>query len=164
VKRLLLCVTCAAALAGCATPTAFAPASGSARASGFWDTRIEADRFRISYRGGSGAPAALVQDYALLHAADLTLAEGYDWFQVVGRFGEVAQSGGSSLSVGGGSSHYGRRSSSGFGLGFEIPLGGGPQLTETLEIVMGKGARPEGRNAYGARDVQTSLRGRRLGA
>jgi len=161
-KRLMIVSIAAASLAACATPTAFAPAGPSASASGFWDSRIEENRFRVSYRGGSGAPATLVQEYALLHAADLTVANGFDWFQVIGRFGEAtpANSGGS-LSVGGASGGYGRRSYSGAGVGFNIPLGGGPQLTETLEVLMGKGVRPTtGPAAYEARDVQRSLRTR----
>lgn len=164
--RPLIVGLCIAALAGglaaCTTPTDFAPTAPGARASGFWESRIEPDRYRVSYRGGSGAPPALVQDYALLHAADVTTAEGYDWFQVVGRYGEAqGPSSSSSLSIGGGSTSYGRHSATGVGLGFAVPLGdSGPQLTETLEIVLGKGARPSGPDVYGARDVQTSIRAR----
>lgn len=148
-----------AASSGCATPTTFGPVGSSATASGFWDSRIEPDRYRVSYRGGSGASPQLVRDYALLHAADITLAAGYDWFRVVGRYGEATGgNGGSSLSIGGGSSSYGRRSASGVGVGFSVPLGGGPQLTETLEVVLGKGAKPADPDAYGALAVQQSLR------
>ncbi len=160
-KRLLIVSLAAAGLAACATPTVFAPAAPTASASGFWDSRIEDNRFRVSYRGGSGAPATQVQDYALLHAADLAVANGFDWFQVIGRYGEAtAPNSGSSLSVGGGSSSYGRHSGSSLGLGVTVPLGGGPQLTETLEVLMGKGARPPGPTAYDAREVQKSLRTR----
>lgn len=163
-KRLLIASVAGAALAcglaACATPTAFAPAGPSARASGFWDSRIEENRYRISYRGGSGAPPALVRDYALLHAADLTVAGGYDWFQVIGGYGEAGPGSGSSLSIGGGSSSFGRRSYSGVGVGFTVPLGGGPQLTETLEVVMGTGPKPQGASVYDARGVQASIRPR----
>jgi hypothetical protein len=161
-KRLLIAALATASLGGglaaCTTPTDFGPAAPYARASGFWDMRIEPGRFRVSYRGGSGAPPALVQDYTLLHAADLTVAEGYDWFRVVGRYGEVqGPAVSSSLSVGGAS--FGRHSA--VGLGFGIPLGDtGPQLTDTFEIILGKGARPEGVNVYGAREVQASIRPR----
>jgi hypothetical protein len=165
-NRPLIAVLWAAALGGglaaCSTPTQFGPAAPQARASGFWDARIEPDRFRVSYRGGSGAPPALVHDYALLHAADLTAAQGYDWFEVVGRYGEAqAPASSSSLSVGGGSTSFGRHSASSVGLGLAFPIGdSGPQLTETLEIVLGKGARPPGPNVYGARDVQATIRAR----
>lgn len=160
-KRLMIVSLAAAGLAACATPTVFAPAGPSASASGFWDSRIEENRYRVSYRGGSGAPPALVRDYALLHAADLAVANGFDWFQVIGRFGEAtAPNSGSSLSIGGGSSSFGRRSYSSVGVGFTVPLGGGPQLTESLEVLMGKGARPAGAAFYDARDVQKTLRTR----
>ena len=160
-KRLMIVSLAAASVAACATPTVFAPAGPSASASGFWDSRIETNRFRVSYRGGSGAPPTVVQNYALLHAADLAVANGFDWFQVIGRYGEaVAPNSGSSLSIGGGTSNYGWRGGSSVGVGFTVPLGGGPQLTETLEVLMGKGARPAGPTVYDARDVQKSLRTR----
>lgn len=160
--RIALIACASAALTACATPTVFAPAGSSAYASGFNDSRIEANRYRVTYRGGSGAPPALVRDFALLRAADLTREAGYEWFRVVDRFGEAsAPRSSSSVSIGGGSASYERRSATGVGVGLSFPLGGsGPQLSETLEIVLGRGARPPGADVYDAADVQRSVRAR----
>lgn len=129
------------------------PASG--------ETKIEVDRFRVSYRGGNGAPLAQVDDYALLRAAQVTTAAGYDWFQVVGRFREGAAGRGPTLSLGGGSTSFGRGSAVGIGVGLgSIDLSGGPQVTTTLEIKLGKGAKPGQIDAYDARDLASVISAR----
>jgi hypothetical protein len=161
--RPLLVLAACAALAACASaPTIYGPAAPSPYASGYWERRIEADRYQVSYRGGSGATAAQVHDYTLLRAADVTRQAGYDWFRVVGRFGEAqGPRSSSSVSIGGGSTNFGRRSASGVGVGLAFPIGqSGAQLTETLEIVIGRGARPSDPDAYDARGVQESIRPR----
>jgi len=160
--RLVVIACAAVCLTACATPTAYGPAGPSPYASGFSDSRIEANRYRVTYRGGSDAPPALVRDLALLRAADLTRESGYDWFQIVGRYGEAAPPrSSSSLSIGGGAASYGRRASSGVGVGLSFPLGGGgPQFSETIEIVLGKGVKPAAPDTYDAADVQRSVRPR----
>src|SRR5690606_8405179 len=102
-KQLLVAAACSAALAACAAaPTVYAPATGPA-ASGFTEYRIEPGRYRVTYRGGAGAPPAQVADYALLRAAELTLADGYDWFRIADRWREGSSDRGPQVSVGGGS-------------------------------------------------------------
>ena len=86
-----LLLTSLLALSACETATAYGPSAPQGRVSGFWDQRIEQHRFRVAYRGGDGAPAAQVEDYALLHAADVTVSNGDEWFQVVQRYGSAAQ-------------------------------------------------------------------------
>ena len=151
-KRIVAIVFAANMLAACATPTFYGPATGPTT-SGFWETRIENDRYRVSYRGGNGAPPAQVEDYALLRAAEVTTAAGYDWFRVVGRFAEGSGSRGPQVSLGGGSTSFGRRSAVGVGLGTSFDLGGGPQLASTLEIKLGTGAKPSDFDTYDAADV-----------
>ena len=53
-KQILTSVLVALSLGACATPTVFAPAARPG-ASGFAETRIETDRWRITFRGGSDA-------------------------------------------------------------------------------------------------------------
>src|SRR5436189_3527554 len=104
-KRLVLLSLCAAALTACATPAVYAPQT-SPRGSGFSEQRIESDRVRVSFHGAG--PASLINDYALLRAADLTLQEGYEWFHVVGRSEESAgYSSGPHMSVGAGGTNFG---------------------------------------------------------
>lgn len=159
-RRLIATVALCAALAACAaTPTVYAPASG-AQAVGFSEMRIEPGRYRVTFRGGPGAPMTQVADYALLRAADLTLADGYDWFRIVDRY--AAQSGGGGgprVSVGAGGGSGGYRSGVGVGLGTSFDLSGGPALTQTIEIIMGKGAPPSsaGGEVYNAADVRRTI-------
>src|SRR5258706_14512817 len=144
-KRLILPALAALALSACATePTHFQPAGGP-RAVGFSEMRIEPGRYRVTFQGGPGAPPAQVQDYALLRAADLALAQGYDWFRVTDRATRQNGYSGATLGVGIGGMSFGRRSATGVGVSTGgIPLGGGPQLVTPLEVLMGKGARPTG--------------------
>ena len=154
------------ALAACATPTVYAPANPNAASSvGFSEYRIENNRYRVTFQGGSGAPERLVTDYAFLRAAEITLRDGYDWFQVVDRFGESRGSGygGPRVSIGGGTSSYSGRgwggSGVGIGVGTSFPLGGGSGgiYSRTIEIVLGRGARPNSPDVYDARQVAASL-------
>jgi len=159
-KRLILPALAALSLSACATaPTHFQPAAGR-DAVGFSEMRIEPGRYRVTFQGGPGAPAAQVQDYALLRAADLALADGYDWFRITDRMTRQNGYGGSSLSVGFGGMSFGRHSATGVGVGTGIPLSGGPVLTATIEVLMGRGPKPADGDVYDARGVQRSIRAR----
>ena len=153
----LLLVTLA--LAGCATPTVFAPMQG-ASSPGYAETRIEADRWRVTFRGGSDAGRERVADLTLLRAAQLTLQQGNDWFRITERYGDALPPRGPTLSVGAGTADYGWHGGSSFGVGVGgIPLGGGPLISETLEIVMAKGPAPKGDPAvYDAHSIAQSIR------
>ncbi len=157
-RRPLTPLLLALALAACTTPTVYAPLQTPA-GSGFSETRIEPDRWRVTFRGGSDAGRERVADLTLLRAAQLTLAQGYDWFRITERYGQASPPRGPTLSVGAGSGSYGWRGGSSFGVGVGgIPLGGGPQLAETVEIVMAKGETPKGDAAvYDARSVASSI-------
>ena len=158
-KRLLLCAFASLSLAACATPqpTLYQAAAGP-QAMGFSDYRIEPGRYRVTFRGAPGASAEQVADYALRRAADLTLADGYDWFQVSERFIRQAGPDNSprvSLGLGGGNGGY--RGGVGVGLGTTFSLGGGAPLAATLEIFMGRGDKPPGLDAYDARGVRHAI-------
>lgn len=149
-------------LSACASLAPYGPQM-SAGGQGFAEQRIERDRYRVTYNG-VGAPGP-VADYALLRAAELTTQEGFDWFEITQRWtdGRLDSAGGFRPSVGVGYSsgdfgRYGSYSSTGVGIGLNFS---GPSATSTsLEIVMGDGPRPDRPNAYDARGVQDSLRGR----
>lgn len=149
-KRLALISLAALTLAACATPTVYGPVTKPGSV-GFSEYRIQNNRYRVTFQGGNGAPRAQVEDYALLRGAEIAVRDGYDWFRVLGRSGEVSAGRGPQLSIGGGSMDYGRRSSVGVGLGTSFDLSGGPRTSATIEIMLGKGQRPE--EAYDARDV-----------
>lgn len=158
IKQVLTVAATCAALAACATPapTLYAPAHGP-QAVGFSEFRLEPGRYRITFRGGPGAPPAQVEDYALLRAADLALADGYDWFRVYDRRLEGEPSNGPRLSLGVGGASFGGHSAVGLGVSKGFDLGGGPQLAQTIEVIMGKGEPPRDPQVYVARDVRRTI-------
>lgn len=158
-KRFAILIA-AASLAACTTPTIYAPLAGP-QGSGYAEQRIEPGRYRVTYRGGSGAGPDQAADYALLRAAELTIRDGYDWFRVVDRYTSVeGRRNGPTFSVGGGSSSWGRRSSVGLGVGTSFDLGPGPIAERSIEVVMGRGALPPGGDVYDARGVAASISAR----
>jgi hypothetical protein len=156
-KRLILPALAALALSACATqPTHFQPSNGP-QAVGFSEMRIEPGRYRVTFQGGPGAPPAQVQDYALLRAANLALADGYDWFRITDRSMRQTGYSGSSLSVGVGGMSFGRHSAVGGGVSTGVPLSGGASLVTTIEVMMGKGPKPADGDVYDARGVQKAI-------
>lgn len=163
-NRLSLSLIAAAglALSACASLAPYGPQMAP-NGQGYVEQRIESNRFRVTYNG-VGAPGP-VADYALLRAAQLTTAQGYDWFEVTQRWtdGRLDSAGGMrpSVSVGYGSSSYGGRygnyRSSGVGVGVGLNFSGPSPTSTSLEVVMGNGERPDRPNAYDARAVQDSL-------
>jgi hypothetical protein len=158
-KRLVLIALSAAALGACETaqPMVYQRAAGP-QSVGFAEQRLEPGRYRIFFQGAKGAPPEMVQDYALRRAADLALAEGYDWFRVYGRSMEGHGGHGPYVSLGVGGASFGHSSASGVGVSSGFDLSGPPAMTASIEVVMGKGPRPEGPDVYDARGVQQSIR------
>jgi len=154
---LALCLA-ALALSACETPQpmAYQPQAGPQHV-GFYEQRIEPGRYRIYFHGAPGAPRAMVEDYALRRAADVTLADGYDWFRVYGRDVAVNGSSGPRVGVSIGGMSFGRHSAVGGSVGQGFDLGGGPAVTATLEVVMGKGPRPTTPDVYDAHGVRESI-------
>lgn len=162
-KRLAFVTLAASALAlsACASLAPYGPQVG-ARGQGFAEQRIETNRFRVTYNGvGAVGPVA---DRALFRAAQLTTEQGYDWFEVTQRWidGRPDSAGGvrPNVSIGAGSSRYGGWSSSGVGVGLGFDLSGPQPTSTTLEVVMGRGARPDRPEVYDARGVQDAIRNR----
>ena len=71
--------TAALALAGCATPYQDMGLLGGVSAA-----QVDDATFRISGRGNAFTDPSQINDYVLLKAAEVTLAHGYDLFQIVG--------------------------------------------------------------------------------
>lgn len=76
----------AATLAGCVTATPYQPAApGRSSAGGYSEVRIEGDRWRVNFAGNSMTARETVEGYLLYRAAELTVQQGYDWFEIVDR-------------------------------------------------------------------------------
>lgn len=87
-RGLIACLGSAVALAvaSCATPTPYQPISASSRSQGgYSETRLAADRWRVTFAGNTLTSRDRVEGYLLYRAAELTVEQGYDWFQIVDR-------------------------------------------------------------------------------
>jgi hypothetical protein len=144
----------ALAVTACATPYG--------QPGGVYETRIADDRYRVTFEG-RGDPAYAF-DQALVRAAHLTQRDGREWFVLEDRYSEVERgyNPGPTISIGGSSFDFGRRSASsiGLGVGFQLGGGGAPRTGTSLQIRTGSGPRPP--EAYDARDVIATV-GPRLG-
>lgn len=153
------------ALSGCATPTPYQAANGpvaDAYHPGYSDTKLEDNRFRIVFAGNDATSRETVENYLLYHAADLTLQNGYDWFEVVKRASDQKTRSVTTFDDpfwGGMSWRYYRR---GWGMwgrmdDFDADTMNFTRYEASAEIIMHKGAKPDSANAYDARQVKANL-------
>lgn len=74
------------ALTGCASPTPYQPIrSASSSQGGYSEVQIAPDYWRVNFRGNSLTSRETVEGYLLYRAAELTLQQGNDWFEVYSR-------------------------------------------------------------------------------
>lgn len=75
-----------ATLAACATPTPYQPnVPGQAVSGGFTDQQLDASHFKVTFSGNSLTSRDTVERYLLYRSAELTVAQGFDWFATVER-------------------------------------------------------------------------------
>jgi hypothetical protein len=163
-------------------PTPYQPAVSSNF--GFSEQRIEQNRFRITFEGNSRTTRDRVEDSLLLRAAEVTLQNQSDWFQVVTRATDPktysVPVGGSSIGISHSFAYY-RTFHPRYGwiavrdpfwspfgyYGSRWDDGGTREITRfqaSAEILLGRGAKPTGRpDIFDARDVAANL-GPRLAA
>ena len=155
-------VTATLGLAACESgPTPYQPGGNGDR--GFSESRIENDRWRISFKGNSLTGRETVETYMLYRAAELTLQNGYDHFTIVNRDTErdrdIRSSGG----------YMGTRLS----YMYYVPRYGWVGAWEPYwtperyrevtryeayaEILMGRGAKGDNPNSFDARQVSQNL-------
>lgn len=152
----ILCT--AALLAACASPSVYAPAGPGDL--GYRDIRIENNRWRVSFTGGADIASPRVADLALRRAAELTIENGYDWFEVVHDSRDRRGSGDGPVRGGvsvGQSFGSGGFRASGVGVGVSFSPGSERRETVTLEILAGAGPRPRRVDVYDARDVLSNV-------
>lgn len=76
----------AAGLSACATATPYQPmAAGAATSGGYSDYRLDNNKFRVTFAGNTLTSRDTVERYLLYRAAELTTAQGYDWFVLAAR-------------------------------------------------------------------------------
>jgi hypothetical protein len=160
-------------LAGCETVTPYQPLQHGNRISGgFTDQKLDSDHFRITFKGNYATPRSTVESYLLYHAAEVTVAQGYDWFETVERHTDKQKETYVDSFYGGygfGYYHHGFGGFYGpygygrFGYGFG-PFGGAydvhteQQFEASADIALRHGPKPAGdARALDAREVLTNL-------
>ncbi|MCW5724333.1 MAG: hypothetical protein KIS81_05190 [Maricaulaceae bacterium] len=156
-----------ALVTACAGPTPYQPADTAGR--GYQEVRIEQDRYRVSFSGNTLTDRETVETYLLYRAAELTLERGFDHFSVVQRATDTERR---TQATG---PYYGPWHHSGFWVhyryfhprygwyGWYDPFWDDRRYRETTryeasaEIVMGRGARPDGVEYFDAREVTSNL-------
>ncbi|MBI1393543.1 MAG: hypothetical protein GC152_12445 [Alphaproteobacteria bacterium] len=150
----------ALALSACATANGVGYQPADDKGFGYSDTRIESDRFRITFAGDGATPPDAVEAFALRRAAELALANGFDWFRVAGRSTDRDVKGGANIGLGFGSGSYGRGGGVGVGVGGDVGRVGAREFfTSRLEVLMGKGTPPDDPDVYDARSLLENVGG-----
>ena len=184
VRGVALVAASALALAACTTATPYQPAArGSHVSGGYTDLQIEANRFRVTFSGNDLTSRETVETYLLYRAAELSLAKGFDWFQMAARDTEKKTStyvnqpfGGFGGPFGGGAYGYWgpswRYHGGGFGWRGWDPYWGDPFFGGSIdvqtvdryeamaEIVAGRGPKPADPRTFDAREVVANLQAR----
>lgn len=152
----------AAFLAACTTTTPYQPSLKNRP--GFTDQRLENTKFRITFEGNSSTNLAVIENYVLYRAAEVTLANGHDYFAIVDQSRESESRFNTTGTTFGGAG-FGR---SGFFYGGGFGGGFGTTQSTTRErraytvgvvIEVFKGDKPSGNaSAYDARQVIDNLR------
>lgn len=166
-KKFAIAAAAALLLAGCMTATPYAPAAPGHR-EGFSESRIDQDHWRVSFSGNSATPRDTVETYLLYRAAELTVQQGYDWFETTQRSTErkstYVPTGPDPWGYGPFWHPYWRYYRHGFWGPWGDPFWGDYEVEQidrfqaTAEIVMHKGSKPEGdKHAFDAHEVMTNL-------
>jgi len=162
--RTLTFIAAAFALCACATAPPHYGAATSQSSVGYYEQQVESNRYFVTFQAPNGADADILQDYALLRAADLTLEHNRTWFWLDRHVvdAQTSYSSGPSIGVGLGGVTFGGHGGLGASVGLNFPLGGGGQTqtarSATVEIRLGDGPKPEDPNAYDARSLSYNIR------
>ncbi len=161
-------VLAAATLSACETATPYQPlmAGGMRASGGYFDHQIEVNRWQVGFKGNDATPRATVERYLLFRSAQLTLSQGYDWFEAVRRATDKKTEVYSDPDP----FFYGPRLHRHWGYGWGYGYWGGPywgpgfvdysqtnRYEATAEIVLGRGPKPNDRQAFDARSVVEHL-------
>lgn len=153
---LLLALALAVTLGACAKPAYYQPMKNEV---GYGQQKLENDRYRVWFSGNSLTPRETVENYVLYRAAELTLADGFDYF-VLARSdtdGDRQRSSGGTVSFGFGG--FGWGSHGGYGIGVSTPPADrDPRYYGQLDVTLRKGKKPANdANAYDARALKDNL-------
>jgi len=78
-------IALALSLGACASTSQKYVAADEAGEYGHYSSKLTDNRYRVTFTGNSRTSLEQTKDFALLRAAEVTLREGYTWFEVVER-------------------------------------------------------------------------------
>lgn len=158
------------ALGACASSPSYVAANG-ADDYGHHSRKIAENRYRVNYNGNRRLSYEDTRDYTLLRAAELTLAEGNDWFQVVDREAQTTETKEPETRIGFERAYYVEQNCglvsctrsvrpTTYGrMEFDTHRRPETKHVYSMEIVMGKGEMPEDGHYYDASSVVKALDG-----
>ena len=157
-KKIIILSLLFAGMSACATaPQGFGPAYGSDF--GFRNTKLQQDRFRISYTSRDLYES---RDFALLRAAQIADIEGYSHFKIIN--GETFDNGPNALigsRVGVGVGGFGGRTRTNthvdIGVHDVVRAVEGSKVTETIEILLLSSGNKSDPNVFDAQGVLKSI-------
>lgn len=141
----LICLS-ALTLFACASPTypVYGPASVNPRGTGYQDLRIENDRWQVIYTAPASMPDQQIQALALRRATELVISNDYEWFTVVAQDLDRDDRNENPVRVHGGiSQSFGSFSGTRVGLGVSLGQQRRSDTILRMEIIAGRGDRPE---------------------
>lgn len=149
--RLLLLTALGALLAACATTTPYQPLHDG---QGYAERKLEANRYRITFDGNFNTSQQTVEDFLLYRAAELTLADGGDYFVLAQqdtrgdtRYVQTLNTVGSDV--------FATRGLLGVGVSTATPT---TQYQAQADVVIYKGKKPaHDPHAYDARQIRQNL-------
>lgn len=177
-RRLLLTAAAIAALgvglAACETATPYEPAPPGQDHTGYGyrDYKVDNTHWRVTFAGNSLTSRETVEKYLLYRAAELTVQQGYDWFEAADRHTErntrfigtdpfyAAYGWGWAPYWGYGGPWGWRRWDPWFGGPFwadTVDIQQVSRYEATAEILMGKDPAPSGERVFNAREVVANL-------
>jgi hypothetical protein len=143
------------ALAGCATAT---PYQAMHDDYGYSEQKLENNRYRVWFAGNSKTPRETVENYVLYRAAELTLANGYDYFLMSARSTEGERDRSSGIRFGIGGFSFGSHSGVSLGVGSGTSLGGKANYYGQADIALMKGKKPANDpTAFDAHELKANL-------
>ena len=154
-KHLIVATMAALVMTGCASSSnGYGPAYGSEF--GYRNTKIQNDRFRISYTSRDSYES---RDFALLRAAQIAEIEGYSHFKIIG--GDRYDNGpnavvGSRIGIGRGYGHT--NSHVDIGVHDVVRAVEGSKVTETIEIVLLNSGSKTDPDTYEVQGIIKSIR------
>ena len=143
-------------LTACASQTYYKASDGESSSSyGYRDQKLEENKYRVSFLGRNSTQRETAELYLLYRAAEITSANGYEYFVMVHQETEPKQQTPSSSFFGG--LGFGGRGT-GVGLGYGVPSSSTSSNYQAVAIIsLYKTKPPEPQASYNAKEVLANL-------